>query len=78
LNKKEVDIILIKDKKIIPIEVKYKSQLKKNDFDGLNFFIKKNKLSSWYIITKGLTQKYDNIKAQSFLSKFNLDVFNLV
>lgn len=69
LKKKEVDIILIKDKNIIPIEIKYKSQLKKNDFDGLNFFMKKNKLSSWYIITKELTQKYDNIKAQSFLNK---------
>lgn len=69
LNKKEVDMILIKDKKIIPIEVKYKSQLKKNDFDWLNFFIKKNKLNEGYIITKWLTQKYDNIKIQSFLNK---------
>jgi hypothetical protein len=78
LNKKEVDIILIKNKNIIPIEIKYKSQLKKNDFDWLNFFIKKNNLSSGYIITKGLTQKYDNIKAQSFLSKNNLYFFNLI
>lgn len=73
LNKKEVDIIYIKDKNIIPIEVKYKSQLKKNDFDWLNFFIKKNKLTSGYIITKGLNQQYENIKAESFLRKINLD-----
>jgi predicted AAA+ superfamily ATPase len=46
VGKNEVDIILVKNKNIIPIEVKYKSQLKKDDFSGLNYFINKNKIAT--------------------------------
>lgn len=68
VGKNEVDIILVKNKNIIPIEVKYKSQLKKDDFSGLNYFINKNKIATWYIITKRLTKKYGNIETESFIT----------
>ena len=69
LHKKEVDIILTNNQDIIPIEIKYKTQLDKNDFDGLNVFMKKYAIPFGYIITKWLSQQYTHIRAKSFLDR---------
>jgi predicted AAA+ superfamily ATPase len=57
-GKKEIDFI-VKDKEILPIEVKAKANLRKDDFDNLNYFIKKfkNKVSKGIIVYEGETKK---------------------
>jgi predicted AAA+ superfamily ATPase len=57
-GKKEIDFI-VKDREILPIEVKAKANLHKEDFDNLNYFIKKfkNKVGKGVIIYEGETKK---------------------
>ncbi len=56
-KKREVDIILKKQNKLIPIEVKYKSQITKNDLRSLLKFCDKFKLKKGIVVTKDLFKK---------------------
>ncbi len=56
-QKDEVDIILKKQNKLIPIEVKYKSQITKNDLRSLLKFCDKFKLKKGIVVTKDLFKK---------------------
>ncbi|MBN2013953.1 MAG: ATP-binding protein [Candidatus Altiarchaeota archaeon] len=56
-EKEEVDIILDTKKKTLPIEVKYKNKIKKEDMRGLLKFMDKYKTDKGYMITKDLLQK---------------------
>jgi predicted AAA+ superfamily ATPase len=64
---KEIDFI-IKDKKVLPVEVKARDSLRKEDFDNLNYFIKKfkGKVSKGIIVYEGETKK-DKINAINIL-----------
>ncbi len=72
---KEVDF-LIKNKEILPIEVKSKTQLKDEDLDNLNYFIKKfkNKTSRGIIVYEGETE---NEKIEDKIKKVNIIDFLL-
>ncbi len=50
---KEVDLILLNKKEVIPIEVKNKTNLDKEDIKNLIYFLKKNKLKLGYIVYNG-------------------------
>jgi len=52
-NKKEVDLILETENKIIPIEVKSRNKLKKTDLNHLFFYMQKNNLKIGYIAYGG-------------------------
>jgi len=55
-NKKEVDIVL-KDKKPIPIEIKYREKINEKDITGLLNFLDRFKISSGIVITKDINEK---------------------
>ncbi len=65
-QKKEVDIILQSGKKIIPLEVKYKSKITKKDISGVFNFMDKFKIDRGVVITKDLfkVEKIDGKKIQ--------------
>jgi len=50
---KEIDFIFLEDKKIIPIEVKNKTEVSKDDVKTLIYFLKKFKLKEGQIIYNG-------------------------
>ncbi len=60
-NKNEVDFIIQDANKIIPIEVKFKSEIRENELPGLMSFISsasaRNKISQAIVITKDLYQE---------------------
>lgn len=58
-NKKEIDLILVKDDKIIPVEIKSSSNCSKKDINHLNLFMRERKLSRGFYIYGG---KLDIIK----------------
>lgn len=58
-NEKEIDFLKIKDKKIIPIEVKNKEELSKDDFRHLKYFLTKYKLKEGCIIYMGKEGKIE-------------------
>lgn len=53
-QKEEVDFVLKKRNKVIPIEVKYKNQIAKNDLKSLLKFCRKFKVKKGIMITKNL------------------------
>ena len=55
-QKDEVDIVL-KNKQIIPVEVKYQNQITKNDFGSLIKFMDKFKLREGILVTKSLLKE---------------------
>ena len=55
-DKEEVDIIMDTKKSIIPFEVKYKNNIRKDDLKGLLKFMDKFKLNVGYVITKDLLE----------------------
>ncbi len=59
--KHEIDII-IKNKTILPIEVKYRREIGKEQIKNTEFFIKKNQLKRGIIITKDIFKKQEKIE----------------
>lgn len=58
-QKQEVDLVIVKDDEIKPIEIKYKSNIKKKDINGLSHFMKKYNIKEGILITKDF-KKIDN------------------
>lgn len=58
-NLEEVDFIIEKDGKIIPLEVKFKNELKTSDFSGLNVFINSYKQVKEVFLVSLNSQKKD-------------------
>lgn len=50
---KEVDFLIIKKKKIIPLEVKNKTKIRKEDLKHLVYFLEKNKINEGIVIYTG-------------------------
>ncbi|MFH1710700.1 MAG: ATP-binding protein, partial [Nanoarchaeota archaeon] len=67
-NKQEVDFVL-EGKEIIPIEVKFKDNLKSDDEIGLKVFLEEYKLKKGYLINFSAQEKKGKI---SFILPFNL------
>ncbi len=74
-NKHEVDFIIQLARKIIPIEVKYKKEVKEKDLDGMIEFMENFELSEGVIVTKNTidqrkinNKKISLIPASIFLS----------
>jgi predicted AAA+ superfamily ATPase len=64
---KEVDFIL-RDREILPIEIKAKEELEKNDFKNIKYLMKKFKVKSGIVIYLGETKRLENgIIAINFL-----------
>ncbi len=62
-NMHEVDIIIDKKDKQTPIEIKFKSSLKKEDFLGLKAFLEQYpKIKKGYIINIGVQKEIENTK----------------
>ena len=52
-NGKEIDFIFINKKKLIPVEIKNKNEIRKSDIQTLKYFLAKYKLKEGYIIYLG-------------------------
>jgi predicted AAA+ superfamily ATPase len=65
---KEVDFVDYKSDFLKAIEVKYKSDLKKEDFSWLKTFNTNFKVNQNLIITKDLDKNFDWVEAKSFYS----------
>jgi len=50
-QKDEVDMVYIKDQKVIPVEIKIKSSLRKDDFRGIVNFMRRHKIQKALMIT---------------------------
>lgn len=59
-SKKEIDFIKIENNKIIPIELKYRDNIKIKDLDNLILFLNKFNLNEGFLLTKNLS-KTENI-----------------
>jgi len=66
-NGKEIDFLKIDKKKIIPIEIKNKNNLTKNDLKNIKYFLKKYKIKEGLIIYNG---EEDEIKINNKKIKF--------
>jgi len=64
--------VLPKENKLIPIEAKYKSKVKKEDLKGLLYFMKKFNIPKGYVITKDLEGFYQNIEFVPFRDLENI------
>ena len=51
---KEIDFLIIKDKKIIPIEIKNKTEVDKNELKNMLYFFNKYNLSFIFIRTNSI------------------------
>jgi len=60
-QKEEVDIVMEKNKEIIPIEVKYRNQITKKDVKSLRKFMKKFKVKRGIVITKDMLKEEKDI-----------------
>ena len=60
-GQKEVDMVLDMKKQIIPIEIKYRNQINKDNTKGLPAFMKKYKTPYGIILSKNLLKQEDNI-----------------
>lgn len=52
-NKAEIDFLLMDKKKIVPIEVKNKEEIKKADIENIRYFIRKYKIKRGIVIYQG-------------------------
>lgn len=59
-NGKEVDVVIDKRKDILPIEVKYRSEVKGNALKGLDKFCKDYDVTKRVVITKDLLDIKEN------------------
>ncbi|MCD6092388.1 MAG: ATP-binding protein [Candidatus Aenigmarchaeota archaeon] len=50
---KEIDFLLVKGKKVIPIEVKNKRELTKNELKNMKYFMEKYKIKQGFVIYNG-------------------------
>ncbi|BBL45517.1 AAA+ superfamily ATPase [Nanobdella aerobiophila] len=66
-NNKEIDCILLKENNIIPIEIKYKNNIKDNDIKNLKYFLNKYNIKNDYVIYLGESTKIDNINLVNYL-----------
>jgi hypothetical protein len=57
---REVDII-IKDKKVIPIEIKYKNRIQKKDLESIQYFIDKFNCEFGVVVTRDTLEFRDNL-----------------
>ncbi len=69
-NKQEVDLIL-EENNLIPIEVKFKENLKSEDEIGLNAFIKKYSVKNSYLINLSVQETKNKI---NFILPYNLNL----
>jgi len=53
-QKDEIDFVSNRNGMLLPIESKYSENINRNDFNGLNKFMKKNLISEGVMVTKGL------------------------
>ncbi|MCG2790460.1 MAG: hypothetical protein L6305_01765, partial [Actinomycetia bacterium] len=56
-NKQEVDLIKIKDSKLMPIEIKYKKFNKQKDYKNLLSFMKEYKIDIGYLLNLKLNNE---------------------
>lgn len=63
-NEKEIDFLQIKDKTIVPLEVKNKEELSKDDLRHLKYFLTKYNIKEGSVIYKG---KVDKIKNEGYV-----------
>jgi len=61
-NKHEVDVIIEQGQNKIPLEIKYKNKLKKEDYIGLNAFLNEYKSKKAYIVNIGEQNTRNKIK----------------
>lgn len=61
-HKNEVDLVLKKGKKPLPVEVKFKRSIRSGDKKGLKKFMSKFKVSKAVMLTKNLEKRERNIK----------------
>jgi len=54
---REIDLIIKKDKEIIPLEVKYREEIKREDLSSLLYFMERQKVCRGLVLTKRLLQK---------------------
>ena len=71
-NKQEVDLILEENKKITPIEVKFKENLKSDNEIGLKVFLEEYKLKEGYMVNLSTQEKQEKI---NFILPYNLNLF---
>ena len=66
-NGKEIDFLIIDRKKIIPIEVKNKKEVTKNELKNMKYFMKKYRIKKGIVIYNG---KEDEMKIDKNKIKF--------
>lgn len=75
-NEKEIDFLVVNKKSIVPIEVKNKKKLTKNDLKNMKYFLEKYKISGGIVVYNGNEGKvrFNNrkIKLTSFW-RYSLD-----
>lgn len=54
---KEVDFVILRDKEIIPIEVKYSKKVRLKEIKGLTKFIEEYKIKQGFVITEDYEAK---------------------
>ena len=69
-NKQEVDLVLEEDKKIVPIEIKFKEKLKADDEIGLRVFSQEYSPKKSYLINLSIQEIKNKI---NFILPYNLD-----
>ena len=62
-NNKEVDIVIDRVSRQIPVEVKYRNNLKSGDFSGLNIFQDEYTVGRGYIVNTGVQKNIGKIEA---------------
>ena len=66
-KEKEIDFL----KEMIPVEVKYSNEIKKDDLKHIHYFLKKYakklKIKKAYVITKEIEEERDNISLMPLL-----------
>jgi predicted AAA+ superfamily ATPase len=63
---REVDFVL-REKEILPLEVKAKFELKKEDLKNIDYLMKKYKIKRGVVVYMGETKEFERIKALNFL-----------
>lgn len=67
-NKQEVDLIRIRNNKLLPVEIKYKKIIKKQDYSNLVTFMKEYKIDQGYLFNTGLNKKIEVKNKKIFLT----------
>ncbi|MGC9133661.1 MAG: hypothetical protein ACP5GJ_04645, partial [Nanopusillaceae archaeon] len=67
---KEIDGIIFENNKIVPIEIKYKREIKKEDLKNLEYFMKRYNIEKGFIIYLGENKEINNIKLINYIDIF--------